>query len=386
MINLSDLKNEINNVPGDEPVFIYVGVGAASSSIQEHLAPEQYQQFPPFLQNMRNLVPNLHLFLVLIDPLQENPPRVAVDYQLVEPRNDYYRDKILQVFVYRHRVYTDVDLNPPENGINITETLRDLNKFAKEKQASLLYHDCTGRKTMHLAEYFDMENMQHLDQLVYSLSAREDHGCFFDLTQPNAYFPIKAENAAVAANAVAANAERPIVKMFNYYKYIVNNSYEDIRNELAQYPAEMKPMADVQREQIINNIRTQFKNNNLSILRQVKKLLLDGASAAGAGEAAAANEAAASEAAANEVAGAAEVARAKYLFSEIPHVYQQMFTELYTEKNYALIHELLYNYSASELDILSRLKGLDLSGEELLTFITADADPYKWHNNVNILL
>jgi hypothetical protein len=375
MINLSDLKNEINNVPGDEPVFIYIGVGAASSSIQEHLAPEQYHQFPPFLQNMRNLVPNLHLFLVLIDPLQENPPRVAVDYQLVEPRNDYYRDKFLQVFVYRHRVYTDVDLNPPENGINITETLRDLNKFVKEKQTSLLYHDFTGRKTIHLAEYFDMENMQHLDQLVYSLSAREDHGCFFDLTQPNAYFPFKAN--AVAANAVAANAERPIVKMFNYYKYIVNNSYEDIRNELAQYPAEMKPMADVQREQIINNIRTQFKNNNLSILRQVKKLLLDGAGAEAQAEAA--NEAAG--AAANEVA-----ARAKYLFSEIPHVYQQMFTELYTEKNYALIHELLYNYSASELDILSRLKGLDLSGEELLTFITADADPYKWHNNVNILL
>jgi hypothetical protein len=63
-----------------------------------------------------------------------------------------------------------------------------------------------------------------------------------------------------------------------------------------------------------------------------------------------------------------------------------MFLELYKEKEYSLLYELLFNYTASELDILAQLKNLVMSGDELLTFITLDEDPYKWYNTLNSLL
>ena len=268
---------------------------------------------------------------------------------------------MLQTFVYRLTVFTDTDVYPPANGLNITPLLRDLNAFAKEKQISLLYHDFTGRKTSLLAEHFDSENADHLDQLIYGMSGREDHGCFFDLTQPTAYFPYKIEKQA---------NKRPVIKMFNYYAYIKKDNYGESVVDLESYPLTMHTIAVKQREQIIRVIQINFKTIYLSLLRQVHKLLLGAAESI---------EASAVEASAVEANG-------NYLFNNLPKLFREMFTALYKEKEYSLLYELLFNYSASELDMLAKLRGMDLSGEDLLTFITLDKDPYKWHNTANELL
>ena len=358
-MNLTDLKNEMLNVPIAEPIFLYIGVGAAAGD-QHYLQLDNYQQFPPFLQDMRNQVPNLHLFLLLIDPQQESPPYVATDYGLVDRyKSDcHYKsaDDCLQAFVYRLTVFTDADVYPPANGLNITPLLRDLNAFAKEKQISLLYHDFTGRKMSLLAEHFDNENADHLDQLIYGMSAREDHGCFFDLTQPTAYFPYKIEKQA---------NKRPVVKMFNYYAYLKKDS---CIVDLETYPPTMHTIAVKQREQIIRVIQINFKTIYLSLLRQVHKLWLGGAEAPSAAEAQSIE------------------ANGNYLFNNLPKLFREMFIALYKEKEYSLLYELLFNYSASELDMLAKLRGMDLSGQDLLTFITLDKDQYKWHNTANELL
>jgi len=326
---------------------------------------------------MRNTIADLHLFLVLIDPYQENPPQVAMDYDLQCKEDQAKEDQAkedqakedqakeghftnnegtFQVFISRQAVYTDADLlkDYSERYHNITEPLRDLNTFAKENRASLLYHDFSGRKTSLVAEYFDKENQDHLDQIIYSLSAREDHGCFFDLTQLTAFFPFRLDTTA----------ERPVVRMFNYYKFIVNATYglkEEIQNELEEFPREMHPLAETQREQIIQILRDQLKNINLSLLRQVQ---------------------------ADKVQAQAQEQEPvnDYTFNQLPHLYRDMFLELYKEKEYSLLYELLFNYTASELDILAQLKNLVMSGDELLTFITLDEDPYKWYNTLNSLL
>jgi hypothetical protein len=72
-----------------------------------------------------------------------------------------------------------------------------------------------------------------------------------------------------------------------------------------------------------------------------------------------------------------------YIFNDLPSLYRRMFTDLYKEKEYNLLYELLFNYTASELDILSKLKQMVMTGEEILTFITLNEDPYKWHNAIN---
>ena len=338
MINLNDLKNEIADIPAEEPVFIYVGVGTAASR-KEHL-------------------PNLHLFLVLIDPLQENPPYVVTDYKLQGNNDTHYKSEFIQTFVYRERVYTDPDLN--EADLNITPMLRDLNTFAKEKQISLLYHDFTGRQTALVAEYFDFENKEYLDQIIYGMSAREDHGCFFDLTEPNAYFPYK---------LVYPENSRPIVKMFNYYKYCVNQTYDKSAIELQTYPKEMHALAAEQKQQIIRTIHTQFKTTNLSALRQVRKLLLEE-----------------QQAEQQQAEQQAKQLQANYIFNDLPKFYREMFKDLFKEHEYDLLYEMVFNYSASELEKLAQLKELALSGEDLLTFITLDEDPYKWYNTMNQMI
>ena len=363
MINLNDLKNEIADIPAEEPVFIYVGVGTAASR-KEHLPLEHYHQFPPFMQDLHNKIPNLHLFLVLIDPLQENPPYVVTDYKL-QGNDTHYKSEFIQTFVYRERVYTDPDLN--EADLNITPMLRDLNTFAKEKQVSLLYHDFTGRQTALVAEYFDFENKEYLDQIIYGMSAREDHGCFFDLTEPNAYFPYK---------LVYAENSRPIVKMFNYYKYCVNQTYDKSAIELHTYPKEMHALAAEQKQQIIRTIHTQFKTTNLSALRQVRKILLE--------EQAQAEQAQAEQDQAQHIEEGNHMAN--YIFNDLPKFYREMFKDLFKEHEYDLLYEMVFNYSASELEKLAQLKELALSGEDLLTFITLDEDPYKWYNTMNKMI
>ena len=357
MINLNDLKNEIVDIPPTDPVFIYVGVGTAANT-KENLPLANYHQFPPFLQDLRNKIPNLHLFLLLIDPYQESPPYVVTEYKLHGDNDEtHYRSEFIQTFVYKLNVYTDADINA--DGLNITPILRDLNEFAKEKQVSLLYHDFTGRKTALVAEYFDRENKEYLDQIIYGMSAREDHGCFFDLSEPMAYFPYKLDYV---------ENSRPILKMFNYYKYILNNSYQASEGELQTYPADMHKIARGQKEQIIQIFRTNFKNINLSVLRQIRKIQLEYTNAV------------------DVVAHEVDVDYSKYLFRDLPKFYREMFMELYKEKDYDLLCELLFNYTASELDIYAKLKHMDMSGKDILTFITLDEDPYKWYNTINELL
>ena len=77
---------------------------------------------------------------------------------------------------------------------------------------------------------------------------------------------------------------------------------------------------------------------------------------------------------------------ANYIFNDLPKFYREMFKDLFKEQEYDLLYEMVFNYSASELEKLAQLKELALSGEDLLTFITLDEDPYKWYNTMNEML
>ena len=71
-----------------------------------------------------------------------------------------------------------------------------------------------------------------------------------------------------------------------------------------------------------------------------------------------------------------------YIYGHLPKMQQDIYKELSRENQYELLFELLFDYCARELDIYSQLKQLDLTGVEILEFITADQDPFKWYNNI----
>jgi hypothetical protein len=274
-------------------------------------------------------------------------------------------EKKIQVFTYREYVYTNTDVHHLDQAINITEMLRDLNYFALEKNATLLYHDFSGRAVAKIAEYFENDPafVGHLDQLVYGLSAREDHGCLFDLTQQNAFFPFFIEGGN-------NNHTRPVVKLFNYYHYIANNALRRVEAEKNNYTTRMQPLVKIQRDQIINNIRTRFKDVNLGVLRQIRKKNKEVMAQQHEEQ-----EQAQQQSQANDI-------DIKYIFNDLPRAYRDMFFDLYKNKEYQLIDELCFHYCANELHVLAQLTEMDISGQEMLDLITADEDPFKWYNNI----
>jgi len=368
-MDFNTLKNEIIKAPSSEPVFIFIGVGTMAGLLNDDgtLAQENYHQFPPFVQDLRNRVDNINLFLVLIDPLQENPPYLTRDFPVQEVATDHYKnqDRRLQVFVHRKVVYTEPDERKyyDENAVNITDILRDLNDFAVANSASLLYHDFTGRRTATLAEYFEHDYANVLDQIVYGMSARVNHGCYFDLSKSNAYFAIKLADPkpTVRKGVRACEAGRlaPVVKMFNYFKFILNAKYEKVSEEIKTYPDYLHLFIEEQKQNIIHDIRTEFKNVNIATLRQIKKILLNPDD---------------------------DVDPNIYLYNGFNRYQRDMLLELLHIKEYNLLCEILFNICASQLEVLARLKNMDLSGEEILKFITADPDPYQWYKSIDGLL
>jgi hypothetical protein len=363
-MNLNNLKNEILLVPKKSPIFIYVGVGTAAGLINSagELEPTNYHQFPPFLQDLRNRIPELNLFLVLIDPIQENPPYLLRDYPLQEVRKDEYKllssanliaenQGSLNAFIFRQEVHTDPYLSEAAPaGLNITASLKKLNEFAIMNRASLLYHDFTGKRTATLAEHFEYDfDNEHLDQIVYGLSAREDHGCYFDLTSPTSYFPIKIETRL---------NERPLIKMFNYYKFFANNSLESINSERVKYSTEMQPLIILQKKQIVLDISNRFKTNYMAVLRQLQKII---------------------------ISPPGEIkAPSICLFDDFPKASRDVYLNLLEKKEYDLLRDIFLEFCIHQLDLIVHLNQLDLSGQDMMKFITADEDPYKWNNNIKL--
>ena len=363
-INLwNTLKNEIRTISTEHPVFIYVCVGGATNvDSDREVSPQNYHQFPPFLQAMRNTYPEMHFVLLLMDPLQECPPRVALDYSQEEmPNTDqmFYKnqDGTMRTFVLKQSVYTEVEkeLFYINNAVNITKELHDLNEFARGNDITLLYDTFTGRPVSIVADNYDMDNKHHLHQIVYGIGGRDNHGCQTDLTQLLAYYPYRLEKSR--------HSMRPIIKLYNYYKYIVKNDYTTMECDLIQYPPEMHVWAALQKNKIVENNINQFKNIHLPVLRELYRAIHNN----------------------NDNDQEPNNNRAPN-FKNLPLIYHGLFDDLYNQHDYSLLNELFSNYLASELEIIINLKNVEMRGEQMLQMITDNDDPYKWYDNlVNIM-
>jgi hypothetical protein len=348
-MNLNDILNtifeQIRNIPLDHPVFIYTGVGTAAGLINRAtgiLEQKNYHQYPPFLQDLKNTIVNLHLFIILIDPQQEDPPYLMTDQQL--------KKENVSVFTLRQSVYAE-PYNSADYAIDITVQLRTLNQFAIQNNITTLYHDFSGRRVNLLAEYFDKEIGEHLDHVVYGMSARTDHGCIFDLTDLSAYFPYRLYPSP-------AENKRTILKLFNVFKYLVQETNKNIDViDASLYPPYMHEMILLQKNQIITTIKSDLKNNMLSILRIVTRLL-------------------------NGTDKHEEVPHL-YIFNFLPKLAREHSINLFNDRNYKDLLTYLMNLFGKEINVISRLNHLDIDGHEILKFIINSPNSYDWYKNIN---
>ena len=75
-----------------------------------------------------------------------------------------------------------------------------------------------------------------------------------------------------------------------------------------------------------------------------------------------------------------------YLYNNLSSPLKQILLELLKEKDYELLYELLFNYCASRLDVFAKLKKMDMTGEDILAFITLNADAYQWYKSIDEFL
>ena len=379
-----EIKNTILTIPSESPVFLYVGVGTAAGMMNAGgtLFAQHYHQFPPFIQNLKNNFPQMHIILALIDPCQENPPYVVLDHRLLNKSTpDQYTNTngTLQFHVLRKAVYTEPYLPIPAEAVNITRELQQLNAFVIQHRVSMLYHDFTGRAVRLLAEYFDDTLRHHLDQVIYGMSARTEHGCYFDLTRENAFFALKLEGQFPPPPGQQAqeflqlfqprhpnvdNHARPMVRMFNYYKFIVTNTLPDAKREIAQYPPAVSTnLIKPQLNEIIYIYMTRFKHMQLTMLRQVRNALIQ-----------------------PDSEFALNLHQSPDILNDIPLLQRAPFLELLQEKEFKALYDLLFIYVANHINVFAQMTEMDISGSEILTFITADADTYKWYNNIVLFM
>jgi hypothetical protein len=371
-----ELQPIIEQIKREGKKIIYVGVGtfAGLKEADGSLLPKNYHQYPPFLQGLKNSQPDASLSILLIDPNQENPPYMVQDKGLVpkQPNNNLTdntyttQDQSLTLYTLRKNVYTDPYEKYNDDYINITEHLRDLNTYAMTNDVLLIYHDFTGRNNRLLAEFFDEEIKDHLDHIIYGLGLREDFGCYINLTDLCSYYPVY-------------YTPQGAIKLFNVYHYIVNDQIHNMFNQSMfndiMFNDIMFTSTNINTNVIINTnanivnshmqrllIIVTYELNNiiLQALRVVFRLIT--------GE---------------EVKEFDKDATEYKYFSQEK---RSFCLDLCREKNYGNLYDFLLTEFGKKLDVVAYIKKLEMTGREILEFITMGDDPFKWYDNVKHFL
>jgi hypothetical protein len=343
---LQDIQSCIESQPND-PTLVYIGVGTYAGLLTDIdngikiLEEKNYHQYPPFIKMLKKTVPNLHLYIVLIDPIQENPPYMINDSkyteeQFYEESSDIFSsyDGFIKIHVLREPV-TISEIYDSTNCVDIQHQLRQLNQFCIEKHVSLLYHDYSGRCLKTIAEYFDESLGENINTIIYGFGARANFGCYFDLTSPVSYYPYE----------IQQRIERKQLIFFNIFKYINSREFYKI-NEFT----------DSNNESVLLQIN-EFKN---SIIYKMKNIIIYSLRTI------------------RHFQDGEHFDMNQYIFSQIEKEKREHMIQLFENKKYNMLFDELIKYYSREVDIYARLKQLDLSGEEILRFIIADPNPYNW--------
>ena len=364
---ITNISSEINTAPETAPVLIYVGVGTFAGLMEDintgrFLAESNYHQYPPFVKSLKRDIPDLHLYIILIDPLQENPPYMVTDPNLNENFSEVEQDKFksrderITTYVLRKNITFDTYINPRKElsddddlykVYNISKDMDDLNRMCIENTYSLLYHDYSGRQVKYVAQQYDSSLRMYMDRIVYGFNCREDTGCYFDMCNPSAFLPYR----------IKFNRHRKSLKFFNIYKYLICKKYEKIDLAIDTYDEKFIETILNQRYKILDCIQSDFTNYHLATLRSLyKKMEGD------------------------------DITIYEGHFYNLPKDMKIKILGMLSAEQYKNIFELLLVEYGKELDTVAQLKQLGISGQELLNIIISNPNPYLWINDMKQMI
>jgi hypothetical protein len=361
----------------EAPTVIYTGIGTAAGLLNNEgvLEAANYHQYPPFVQELKQLYADagLQLYIILIDPRQEEPPYHVKHDPLVEYVTDgsssintsksyHSLDDTTHIYVWRAAVGTIVDREPVDDAdeqqrldlrpdqVDITSDLEALNAFAIEQGICTLYHDFTGRRNNLLAEYFDPALQGHLDHIIYGFSARQDHGCYFNLLDEGCF--------------LASKLVKNSIVLFNYFQYAHDDRLLDqeataasasAATTAATFPAYMQSRIKNQATLIIDGVLALLRNHGFSVLRLAHGWLT--------GQ--------------NDPAEVVNF----YFCRQLAPTMHRLFRQRFAAGQFAQLFDDLVHYYAQRLAIVVQLKHLDLTAIEIMTFVVeGEPEPYRWYD------
>ena len=366
---LSLVKDNMNHAAVNV-VFIGVGTAAHTYGTNGVLDAKNYHQYPELLTSIQRRIKEMNktinITVILIDPMQEDPPYMVDDMHLEthiidipdingcagqEQIKMYTGSEELVVFTIRQNVFTDPQSSNcrTDDYVNITEDLRNMTEFAKDNDVAFIYNEFTGRNNRIVAEYFDDSLKGHLNHIIFGLEVRDNFGCFVDLTGPCSNLPFY----------LTRNSK---LRLFNLHHYINTGTVSEIDRDIQHfYRGFDQQMFDAQKDKIIESHKSYLKNVILQHLRYANFLLHD-----------------------REMAGL-DLTEWKE-FGEFNINVRQKCVDLLNQKKYQKLFDLLKNEYGRKLDLVPKLKNMDITGAEIIEFITQHGDPYFWYNSINNLI
>ncbi len=392
-----DIYNKITS--HNHPSLIYLGVGtfAGIAFIDNNgrriLENKDYHQFPPTLQQIYKDNKNIHMYFILIDPIQEDPILMSTDTKLNHNLNDesftsrwirhfepfytnpnvsleVYENDRIRVYPFRHYVCTDI--NKMDNSINITRYLDSLHKFCIRNNTTMVYHDFSGPDTYNsIAKHFKNDIKDHLDHIIYGFGNGNISGCYYDFTSKEAQLVYNIDTQKQKDDM------RQIIRVFNINNMITDYNKKKSKNNMLTFNDYMmfyinkfglNNLENItsQFENMMKKFNYNFKNHVIFLLRIIKNY----------------NNAITT----NDYTDVKSYEDLKYNYClmQLHDDIKQRILELYSTNNRNIFNDvldLLASYYHTELSILINNSNNEYcSPYELLVFITSDENKYNWGN------
>lgn len=286
---ISSIENTINTPElRNAPIMIYIGVGTFAGLMteidgQRFLEDKNYHQFPPCVRKIFSEHRDMHLFIILIDPLQENPLYMITDRNLNKKYFEYewnhindtvemYINDRITVYPFRKSVKTLINNYQFDDTIvDITHNLYELNKLCIENDFTFLYHDFSGQDTSKLLEkYFNQQIQNNMDHIIYGIGGGYINGCYYDFTSPESFFATIEEYESRKIIKVFSIINK--LNEFNFLKERGENIsfYDFIEFEIEKYGINNIDTISSQISNLKEDFMYKFKNYIIYILRILK--------------------------------------------------------------------------------------------------------------------
>ena len=236
-----------------EKKIVYIAIGSAHYRTEiingiKQIDDKYNQQYPLYIRDLHLNNPDHKLYIVLIDPVLENPcysvankiintnqeiksNDINENWQVTNYSNIYENreDNVILMEFRNYVIYGENNYYNLESAsiCDINNQLHTLNQIAMVDKWFINLMDYTGKDLYLLAEYFDkfIDNKDK-DHIFYGLASRIEGGCYIDLTEKSVYFVTNRNHGYITAFTPYIYEKDKLIDIYKYFNKNQNNNIE----------------------------------------------------------------------------------------------------------------------------------------------------------------